>query len=140
MSRKVALPSEEQVRQALIELTTEAETAGRQPTVLGLARRLGLANATFWRHFPDIAEEVREAARSPRPAGPGPRGSDRYDELLKKNAALRRANTELSEHLALAVANIQRLTLENHQLRTELEAARGVSRLDAVPSRRQPPH
>ncbi|MFJ5104866.1 hypothetical protein [Streptomyces sp. NPDC088554] len=135
MSRKVALPSEEQVRQALAECTAEAEATGRQPTVLGLARQLGLANATFWRHFPDIAEEVREAARSHRPAGPGARGADHYGELLKKNAALRRANTELAEHLALAVANIQRLTLENHQLRQELEA---TAKVTVLPARRAP--
>jgi hypothetical protein len=133
VSRKVALPNEEQVRQALAELTAEAETAGRQSTVLGLARRLGLANATFWRHFPDIAEEVRDAARSHRPADGNPLGGDRYSELVKKNASLRRSNTELSEHLALAVANIQRLTLENHQLRQELEAAAKVT---ALPVRR----
>jgi AcrR family transcriptional regulator len=129
VSRKVALPSEEQVRQALAELTTEATVTGRRPTVLGLARRLGLANATFWRHFPDIAEEVRSTARSHRPVPTGPRADDRYDELQRKNVELRRTNTELSEHLALAVANIQRLALETHQLRQELEVAAKVTRL-----------
>lgn len=131
MSRKVALPSEEQVRQALAEVMDEAEATGRRPTALGLARRLGLANATFWRHFPDIAEEVRAAARDRRPAGGDSRESDRCGELMKKNAALRRSNTDLSEHLALAVANIQRLALENHQLRQELEAATKVTSLSA---------
>lgn len=135
MSRKVALPSEERVRQALAELTAEADATGRQPTVLGLARHLGLANATFWRHFPGIAEEVRTAARSHHPTGTDTPADNRYNELRRKNAELRRTNTELSEHLALAVANIQRLTLENHQLRQELEA---TSKVTLLATRRSP--
>lgn len=128
MSRKVAVPTEQQARQALAELTAETESAGRRPTVIGLARRLGMANPTFWRHFPDIAEEVRATARAQTP-GPGAPGAGPCRELEKKNAALRRANADLTEHLDLAVANIQRLALENHQLRGELEAATKVTPL-----------
>jgi hypothetical protein len=36
----------------------------------------------------------------------------------------------------LAVANIQRITLENHELRQALKAARNVTRLPDRPARR----
>jgi hypothetical protein len=42
---------------------------------------------------------------------------------------MHRDNQNLAEHLELAIANIQRLTLENHQLRSALEAAHKVTRL-----------
>lgn len=132
MSRKIALPTEEQVRQAMGELAAEASATGRRPTVLGLARRFGLANATFWRHFPDIANEVRHAATRTREEADPP-GASHYEELKNKNAELRRANTDLTEHLALAVANIQRLTLDNHLLREALETTRKVTRLPSRP-------
>jgi AcrR family transcriptional regulator len=135
MSRRVALPTEEHIRQHLAELVAEADAGGARLTVLGLARRLGLANATFWRHFPDIAEEVRGTARAHGRTASDAAEPDRDDQLQGKNAELCRANSGLSEHLALAVANIQRLTLENHQLRQELEAAAKVTPL---PVRRDP--
>ncbi len=131
MSHRVALPSEEQVRQALAELTAETARAGRRPTVLGLARSLGLANATFWRQFPDIAEEVRDHARSHHPAGADTPHGDHLRRPAQEERRAAANNTELSDHLASAVANIQRLTLENHQFRQELEAAAKVTRLSA---------
>ena len=53
--------------------------------------------------------------------------------LQHKNAELRGANTDLTEHLALAVANIQRLTLDNHLLREALETTQKVTRLPSRP-------
>jgi hypothetical protein len=47
-------------------------------------------------------------------------------------------NRELTQHLAIAAAEIMRLTLENTKLLTDLEAARGVTRLDTAPSSRRP--
>jgi len=46
-----------------------------QPSVLALARRLGLSNATFWRHFRDIATEIRHPVGDSmaQPGGQNPR-------------------------------------------------------------------
>ncbi|WIX83478.1 hypothetical protein QRX50_23325 [Amycolatopsis carbonis] len=52
--------------------------------------------------------------------------------MQEHNAKLRRDNQTLHEHLNLAVATIMRLTLENAQLREELEAAAKVTRITAV--------
>ncbi|WP_405110587.1 hypothetical protein OG559_30735 [Micromonospora sp. NBC_01405] len=49
--------------------------------------------------------------------------------LRRENARLRRDNENLSVNLEVAIANIQRLTLQAHQLREALEHASGVTRL-----------
>jgi regulator of replication initiation timing len=46
--------------------------------------------------------------------------------MEKQLADLRRANRDLTDHLHLAVANIQRLTLDNRQLRRELHTATNI--------------
>ena len=128
MSRRIPLPSPDAVEQAKTDILAEAHTAGRRPSVLALARHLGLTNATFWRYFPDTARDVAEHRRS---AAPPPAGNntDHDTPLRQQIANLRRTNHALTEHLDLAVANIQRLTLDNHQLRQELEAATNVTQL-----------
>ena len=62
MSRRIELPAEQHVRDVLADMLTEAAAGGAKPSVLALARRLGLTNATFWRHFRDIAADIRHAA------------------------------------------------------------------------------
>jgi transposase-like protein len=135
MSQKVPLPSPDDVRQAKASILAEAHATGRRPSVLALARQLGLTNATFWRHYPDIARDVANHRRAA--PSPGTDPADHLGKLEKQIAELRRANRDLTEHLDLAVANIQRLSLDNHHLRQELEAATNITRLK--PTIRQRP-
>ncbi len=128
MSRKVDLPNEDQVRQTMAALIEEALADGTRPTVLDLARHLNLTNTTFWRHFPEIAEELRTVVRNR--TADGSTSTGRPSELERENANLRRANQQLTEHLDLAIANIQRLSLDNHRLLEEVEAAAKITRLD----------
>jgi AcrR family transcriptional regulator len=129
VTARVQLPSEAQVRLALTELAGQARAG--QPTVLALARSLGLANGTFWRHFPEIAREVagqrRTAASLNRTTSAQelPGDGNPPGEL----ARLRRANRELTDQVEVAIAHLQRLTLENHALREELEHSRKITRL-----------
>lgn len=128
MTRKVDLPTEAQVLTALAELNAAASD-GRSPSVVALARHLGLTNTTFWRHFPDIAQDVatrRRTSITPQPRQPSPH---HHDELKAQNAKLRRVNRDLTDQLDLAISHIQRLTLENHRLRQELETAAKVTRI-----------
>lgn len=125
MTRRTALPSHDDLHLAIKQLT---EAAGGPPTVLALAGHLGLANTTFRRNFPDLTAELTQQ-RSASPTGPDPAGSTPFQRLQHENAHLRGANRELSEHLDLAIANIQRLTLDNHRLRQELEAATNITRI-----------
>ncbi|MFF1744971.1 hypothetical protein [Streptomyces mirabilis] len=138
MTRRVDAPSEVRVRAALEELRRRAGANSTQPSVLALARTLGMSNTTFRRHFPDIAQEIT-AIRST-PTTPEVSGEPtRRDRLVARNAKLKRRNRELTETLELAACHIQRITLENQKLREQLEAATGVTRLTSIPSRRSAP-
>ena len=131
MSRRVDLPDDHAVRTTMTALLDEAAAQGTTPTVVALAKRLGLTNSTFWRHFPDIANELRTTVRVPNPDVPASPAARRFAELEQRNAELTRDNRQLTEHLDLAVANLQRLTLDNHQMRQALESAGKVTRIDA---------
>ncbi|BBC98578.1 hypothetical protein [Streptomyces griseofuscus] len=95
-------------------------------------KKFGMSNATFRRHFPDIAQEIA-ALRSARPTPGAPSEPTRYHRLVARNAKLKRRNREFTETLTLAACHIQRVTLENRKLRGELKAATGVARLASVP-------
>jgi hypothetical protein len=47
--------------------------------------------------------------------------------IMSEATKLRQRNRDLQENLELAIAAIQRLTLDNHRLRQKLEAARAVT-------------
>jgi AraC-like DNA-binding protein len=127
VTRRTVLPSHDDVQLAIKRLT---ETTGKPPTVLALARHLGLANTTFRRHFPDITTELTQQ-RSPAPADSDPVAASRFEKIQRENTELRRARRELAEHLELAIANIQRLTLDNHHLRQQLHAATKITQISA---------
>lgn len=102
-------------------------STGRTPSALALARHLGLANTTFRRRYPDIVVRLRRTARvSTAPETvPGQIDSD----VLR----LRQRNRELADSLALAISNIQRLSIDNRSLRQQLEDAAAVTRLSRRP-------
>jgi AraC-like DNA-binding protein len=127
VTRRTVLPSHDDVQLAIKRLT---ETTGKPPTVLALARHLGLANTTFQRRFPDITTELTRQ-RSPAPADSDPVVASRFEKIQRENTELRRARRELAEHLELAIANIQRLTLDNHHLRQQLHAATKITHINA---------
>lgn len=129
MSRKSDLPSPTRVTKALDELLEASRSAGRQPSVLDLARRLGLSNTTFRRNFPEAVQKIA-AARSPRDQSATADRPSPNDRFIARNAKLRRSNRELGASLKLATAQIHKLTLLNHQLTRALEAASTVTRLN----------
>lgn len=123
MTRRVTLPTDEQVRTALRQLLDESANTGTRATVVELARRVGLTNPTFWRHFPAMASELRTSAPA---ATSADTPADTSRALQNDHARLRRTNAALSEDLTAALACIQRLTLENRSLRTQLEESAKV--------------
>ncbi|MEU7823025.1 hypothetical protein [Catellatospora sp. NPDC049133] len=130
MTRKVNLPSGAEVEQAKTSVLAAARATGTRPTVVALAGRLGMSNPTFWRHFPDIARELAQLGRTGAAQAPdGDVADSRLEELKQHNARLRRANQTLTEQLEFAVASIQRLAIDNHQLRQELETATRVTHI-----------
>jgi hypothetical protein len=128
MSRRVVLPSESEIREALAKLS--AGEPANPPTVLALARSLGLTNATFWRHFPQIAQEVADGRRNAlRSAGPADTPATGGTDAKSALAQLRNDKARLRGQLEVAIAHLQRLTLENRALREELEQAVKVVRI-----------
>ncbi|MFF1463391.1 hypothetical protein [Streptomyces sp. NPDC058330] len=128
MTRQLAVPSELRVRAVLEELRRQAADEGKAPSVLALARKLGLSNTTFRRHFPHIAREVTES-RSSSGGSSGEERQSRLDMVVARNAKLKITNRTLKGHLKLAAAQIQRLASENAQLRQALEASAKVSHI-----------
>ncbi|MEU3558263.1 hypothetical protein [Streptomyces fragilis] len=123
------LPSRADVRAAVDALTQET---GRTPSVLALATRLGLANTTFRRNFPDVCTDLTPTAHAPASAN----GAVAYTEMKADNARLRRDKRDLAAQLEAAVAAIQRLSVDNDRLRAALHEARAVTPL---PRRRESP-
>jgi hypothetical protein len=122
--------TEAEVRAALDGLCREAANTGRRPSVLALARRLGVANTTLRRRFPAICAELAPGRVT---AAAAPATDRTVTNLRQDNARLRRDNDNLAANLELAIANIQRLTLEANDLRVALEHARGVTHLPRRP-------
>jgi hypothetical protein len=124
-----ALPTETQVRQAFTRHVEQTRREGRRPSVLALAHQFGLSNTTFRRHYPEIVKELADIRRTPPTDVKDSPAAVERDRVVARNAKLRRANQELREQLHLAAATIARLSIDNNQLRTQLEQARGITRL-----------
>ena len=124
MTRRIPLPTAETAAHALQDLTRQANVTGRRVSVSGLARHLGLPNTTLRRHYPDVIDEMGTAAPPNHP------GRNSHDEELRQTAnRLRNENRDLRTHLDIAIAHIQRLTIENDQLRRQAETASQIRRI-----------
>jgi AcrR family transcriptional regulator len=113
VSRRADLPSRDSVIRAADALLAQG---GARPTVTALAKSLGVAPSTFWRHFPDQAGRIADRAR-------GQQRSLRPDRA----ARLATENRDLRAQLELAAATIMRLTVENQRLSDELHRAQQVT-------------
>ncbi len=128
MTRRVPLPTNAEVLHALAELRKDSTRPG---TVRGLAEHLGLTNSTFWRWFPAIAQDIADQRRTiARAKRAEPSETARRADSER---ALRAENATLRDQIDLAVAHIQRLTLENHTLRAQMEDRAQIARLPPRP-------
>jgi AcrR family transcriptional regulator len=116
VTRKIDLPEEDRVREVLAALRDR----GCRPTAAALARELGLSNTTFWRHFRDVALELQAPPLHSATAVPAPRAHE---------ARLRRERDELTTQLRTAIAHVRRLTIENSELRRQLEDANNITHI-----------
>jgi hypothetical protein len=85
----------------------EAKSTGARVSVLALAKRVGVANTTFRRQFADITEQIT----TEEPAAPTS-SANSISRAANTEAKLRQRNQDLHENLELAIAAVQRLTLE----------------------------
>ena len=116
MTRRVTLPSEATILAAVLELTQES---AKGPTVSSVAAKVGLTNPTFWRHFPEIARDIVSERRHKG----GTKEATNDDLRTRKDAPARAETAALRSQLEIAVAHIQRLSIENAELRIALNEA-----------------
>lgn len=83
--RRTALSTRDKSQVAIPHLV---EAAGKPPTVLALARHPGLANTTFRRRSPDVANELNQHRSQPSPHAPPP--VSEFAQLKRDNAPLTR--------------------------------------------------
>jgi hypothetical protein len=130
VSHPADIPAEAHVRRVLDQYINECHDNGTRPSVLALAAKFDLSNATFRRRFPDLAKEISTARTDPEPRADAVKRPSPYEVLAARNAKLRRANRSLTENLQFAAAQIQRLAMDNARLREALEASSNVTRID----------
>ncbi|MFZ3491937.1 hypothetical protein ACODT5_46870 [Streptomyces sp. 5.8] len=130
MTRRVPDLPEALVRKHLQQVLDACGEDNSRPSVLMLARRLGLTNTTFRRRYPEIAREISEHRTAPAAPRGGP---TEHDRLVARNAKLRRRNRDLTGQLALAAAQVQHLALRNERLKEALEAASRVTNIRQKP-------
>ncbi|MER5371073.1 hypothetical protein [Streptomyces sp. NPDC002722] len=120
------LPSRADVSAAVDALTAET---GRAPSMMALATRLGLANTTFRRNFPTIFAELTRS----RPATGAVTSAEAFTALKTEHARLRGDKCDLTQQLDLALAVIQRPSIDNDRLRVALHDVQAVTVLSRCP-------
>jgi hypothetical protein len=120
MTRNVPDVPEALVRKHLQEVLDTCRETNTRPSVLMLARRLGLTNTTFRRRYPEIVREIADHRAVPAAPRSGP---TEHDRLVARNAKLRHRNRELTAQLSLAAAQIQHLALRTERLQKALQEA-----------------
>lgn len=120
MTRRVSLPTEEQVRKTLAKLREPSES--HNVTVRALASALGLTNSTFWRYFPEIAQSVVNERRAAKNKTLPPHRNVEMSDSPERE--IRKENSLLRDQLEVAVAQIQRLTIENQALYDQIGSKR----------------
>lgn len=115
-------PTNDQINAAITEL---ANTHGRPPAALTVARHLNIPYTTFRRRYPHILTQL-DTSRASTATEQQP---TRLVTLQTENAALKQQRQSLNDHLEIAVANIRRLSIENNQLRAALEQATNIPHL-----------
>lgn len=113
---KRPLPTAETVRTAMDTVLAEATAHGRCPTISAVERHLGIAHATFYRHYQDLITDyfqprARTASEHSSPATGAPENAEATVQRL------RRENTDLRRTIDLYTDTIRQLALDNDALR-----------------------
>ncbi|MEV5906335.1 cell division protein ZapB [Streptomyces sp. NPDC052127] len=121
-----ALPDADTVRAAMDTVLAAAVARGRRPTLTAVERHLGLAHATFYRHYSDLITGYFQP-RIPRPtaaADGGPAGAD--ETAARTVRRLRQENTELRRTVEVYAEMIRQLAAENDALRQPSAVVRSL--------------
>ncbi|WP_405787054.1 cell division protein ZapB [Streptomyces sp. NBC_00029] len=95
----------------------DAAARGRRPTLTAVERRLGIAHATFYRHYSDLIAGYFQP-RIPRSAASADDGQADADEPAARAVRrLRQENIELRRTVEIYSEMIRQLATENDALR-----------------------
>ncbi len=123
------LPSETEVRAAMDQTLEHSEHTGKRPTIADVERKLGIAHATFCRHFTALTDtyfKPRAAELRKRPVNTTGADAETIQQTMQR---LRRENTDLRKLAQLYAEQIRQLTLDGHDLTLQGEQLSGVTRI-----------
>lgn len=121
-------PNDAEVRDVMDTVLHEAEATGRHPRISAVEKRVGMPHATFYRNYPHLIEEFKlrtaecrkdmpvAVALPPTPA--------------EAMARLRREKEDGRRTIAVYAERIRQLTLENEQLRCQMQRLEGVTSIN----------
>ncbi|MFE6155518.1 hypothetical protein [Streptomyces sp. NPDC057889] len=120
------LPTDEQVREAMVAALAESEITGRRATVTAVERQLGVTHATFYRNFPDLIEWFKGQLASRHDQAVADKDTTKREDDL---ARLRRENTDLRKQVKIYAEAIRQLTLDKSSLEDKLQNFEGITSL-----------
>lgn len=127
----ICLPSESEVRAAMDQILGCSEHTGKRPTIADVERKLGMAHATFCRHFTALTDtyfKPRAAELRKRPIDTTSAGAETIQQVMQR---LRQENTDLRKLVQLYAEQIRQLTLDRHDLTVQVQQLSGVTRIGA---------
>ena len=125
----IGLPSEIEVRAAMDQILEHSKHTGRRPTIADVERKLGIAHATFCRHFTALTDtyfKPRAAELRKRPIDTTGAEAETIQQATQR---LRQENTDLRKLIQLYAEQIRQLTLDRHDLILQVEQLSGVTRI-----------
>jgi AcrR family transcriptional regulator len=124
VSDREVLPGDGEIRAAIAHLLEQAASGNGRPTATALAIRLGISRPALYRHFRSAVDELLAAA-STREETRHRRIRDRDTEIVR----LRREKEDLRRHVECYEEVIRQLTVENEQLKRQLENQMGITQI-----------
>ncbi|MEV6502213.1 hypothetical protein [Streptomyces prunicolor] len=121
------LPNDDEVRTVMDTVLKESAEAERHPRISAVEKRLGIPHATFYRNYPHLIEEFK--LRTTERREDGVVTVDLPPTPTETIARLRRETEDGRRIIAVYAESIRQLTLENEQLRSQVQRLEGVTDL-----------
>lgn len=109
----------------MASVLAESAASGRRATITSVEARLGVTHATFYRKYPALIDWFHTQQTNRRSVIPGFETESTTQTLIH----LRHDNSDLKKLVAVYAGAIRHLTLDNAELRTQLEEISGVTTL-----------
>lgn len=109
----------------MASVLAESAASGRRATITSVEARLGITHATFYRHYPALIDWFHTQQANRRSAIL----RDEIDSTTILLIRLRHDNADLKKLVAVYAEAIRQLTIDNADLRTQLEEISGVTTL-----------